>query len=43
MCLDHVVPRVNSGRNSYRNLVSRCTECNSQKNQRAAPDFLRWL
>jgi DNA-binding Lrp family transcriptional regulator len=43
MCLDHVIPRVNSGRNSYRNLVSCCTECNEQKGQRSATDFLRWL
>lgn len=43
MCLDHVIPRVRSGRNSYRNLVSCCTECNSQKGQRPAADFLRWL
>lgn len=42
-CLDHVVPQVRSGRNSYRNLVSCCTECNSQKNQQSAPDFLRCL
>jgi hypothetical protein len=42
-CLDHVVPRVRSGRNSYRNLVSCCLECNSQKRQQGAPDFLRWL
>jgi hypothetical protein len=42
-CLDHVVPRVRSGRNSYRNLVSCCLECNSQKGQQPAPDFLRWL
>ena len=42
-CLDHVVPRAQSGRNSYRNLVSCCLECNSQKGERAAEDFLRWL
>ncbi len=42
-CLDHVIPRVCSGRNSYRNLVSCCLECNSQKGQQAAADFLRWL
>src|SRR6266849_9446256 len=30
-CLDHVVPRVRFGRNSYRNLVSCCLECNSRK------------
>src|SRR5438552_5550015 len=28
--LDHVVPRVRFGRNSYRNLVSCCLECNSR-------------
>jgi 5-methylcytosine-specific restriction endonuclease McrA len=42
-CLDHVVPRVRLGRNSYRNLVSCCQECNSQKRERRAADFLRWL
>lgn len=42
-CLDHVVPRVQLGRNSYRNLVSCCVECNSHKGERPAGDFLRWL
>jgi len=42
-CLDHVVPRVHLGRNSYRNLVSCCLECNSQKGERPAGDFLRSL
>jgi len=42
-CLDHVVPRVRFGRNSYRNLVSCCLECNTRKNDRAARDFLRTL
>ncbi len=42
-CLDHVVPRVRYGRNSYRNLVSCCIECNSGKCDRSAPDFLRIL
>jgi 5-methylcytosine-specific restriction endonuclease McrA len=41
--LDHVVPRVQSGRNSYRNLVSCCPACNSKKGQTPAEDFLRWL
>jgi hypothetical protein len=41
--LDHVVPRARSGRNSYRNLVSCCVECNSRKSDRAARDFLRTL
>jgi predicted DNA-binding transcriptional regulator len=42
-CLDHVVPRVQQGCNSYRNLVSSCIECNSQKGERPADDFLRSL
>ncbi len=42
-CLDHVVPRAWMGSNSYRNLVSSCAECNSQKGERRAEDFLRWL
>jgi len=42
-CLDHVVPRVRCGRNSYRNLVSCCIECNTGKCDRSAADFLRIL
>jgi HNH endonuclease len=42
-CLDHVVPRVELGCNSYRNLVSSCLECNAQKGERHADDFLRSL
>ena len=42
-CLDHVVPLAQSGRNSYRNLVSACLECNAKKGERPAEDFLRWL
>ena len=42
-CLDHVVPRVEMGCNSYRNLVSSCIECNSQKGEKPADDFLRRL
>jgi hypothetical protein len=42
-CLDHVVPRARAGRNSHRNLVSSCLECNSLKGERPAADFLRWL
>src|SRR5216684_2095798 len=42
-CLDHVVPRVRFGRNSYRNLVSCCIECNTRKGDRPAHDFLRTL
>lgn len=42
-CLDHVVPLVNLGRNSYRNLVSCCVECNSRKGETSGPDFVVWL
>lgn len=42
-CLDHVVPRVRGGDNSYRNLVSSCGDCNSQKGEEEAGDFLRRL
>jgi hypothetical protein len=42
-CLDHVVARVRGGGNGYRNLVSACSECNSQKGERRAEDYLRWL
>jgi len=41
--LDHVVPRLELGSNSYRNLVSVCVECNSRKGSSSAAGFLRWL
>ena len=41
--LDHVVPVARGGNNSYRNLVSCCVECNSQKGETVAEDFLRSL
>ncbi len=42
-CLDHVVPRARVGCNSYRNLVSVCMECNAQKGEQPADEYLRWL
>src|SRR5258707_4320013 len=42
-CLDHVVPAVRKGSNSYRNLVSSCSECNALKGETAAEDFLRGI
>jgi hypothetical protein len=42
-CLDHVVPVVRMGSNSYRNLVSACVDCNSQKGEMGAEDFLLQL
>ncbi len=41
--LDHVVPDCRHGLDSYRNLVSCCLECNTQKNDRPAADHLRRL
>jgi 5-methylcytosine-specific restriction endonuclease McrA len=37
------VPMAQSGRNSYRNLVSCCHDCNSRKADRPAEEFVRWL
>jgi HNH endonuclease len=42
-CIDHVVPRAQSGRNFYRNLVSCCVDCNWKKGERSAEEFLRSL
>jgi hypothetical protein len=42
-CIDHVVPQVRCGPNSYRNLVSSCGECNAQKREEEAGNFLRKL
>jgi 5-methylcytosine-specific restriction endonuclease McrA len=42
-CLDHVVPQAKYGRNSYRNLVSCCMDCNSRKGAHSAGDHLRRL
>jgi hypothetical protein len=42
-CLDHVVPRAKLGQNSYRNLVSCCLDCNSQKGERSAEEHVRSL
>jgi HNH endonuclease len=41
--LDHVVPQVQGGGNSYRNLVSCCADCNCYKAGIPAGDFLRRL
>jgi hypothetical protein len=42
-CLDHVVPQASLGSNSYRNLVSCCLDCNSNKAERHAVEFVRSL
>ncbi len=38
--LDHVVPVVEGGENTYGNLITACLSCNSQKNRRPVGDFL---
>jgi hypothetical protein len=42
-CLDHVVAQAHLGGNSYRNLVSCCLDCNSNKAERPAVEFVRSL
>jgi hypothetical protein len=41
--LDHVEAASRGGGNSYRNLVSCCLECNSEKGEKSAGDLLRIL
>ncbi len=38
--LDHIVPVVDGGENTYENLITACLSCNSQKNRRPVGDFL---
>jgi 5-methylcytosine-specific restriction endonuclease McrA len=42
-CIDHVVPLAELQDNSYRNLVSCCRKCNSQKSDLPAADLFRRL
>lgn len=42
-CLDHVLPQLRSGGNSFCNLVACCLECNSHKRAKPAADHLRSL
>ncbi|HEY1424107.1 MAG TPA: HNH endonuclease [Candidatus Acidoferrum sp.] len=42
-CLDHVVPHGKLGSNTYRNIVSCCLDCNSNKSERHAVEFVRSL
>ncbi len=41
--LDHVLPQLNGGDNSYRNIVATCHKCNTRKQSTEATDFLRAL
>lgn len=42
-CIDHVVPQAHGGQNSYRNLVSSCMDCNVEKQEEDAVNFVRKL
>jgi len=39
--LDHVIPQVKGGSNSYRNIVATCHKCNTRKQASDAVDYLR--
>lgn len=41
--LDHLISQVNSGKNSYRNIVATCHECNSTKTGKNGEDFIRLI
>lgn len=41
--LDHMTSQVNSGNNSYRNIVATCHECNSTKTGINGEDFVRQI
>lgn len=41
--LDHMISQVNTGKNSYRNIVATCHECNSTKTGKNGDDFVRLL
>lgn len=41
--LDHMTSQVNSGNNSYRNIVATCHECNSTKTGKNGEDFVRLI
>lgn len=41
--MDHAVPQLNGGDNSYRNIVAACHRCNTHKQGKSAEDYLRHL
>jgi predicted transcriptional regulator len=41
--LDHVIPQVDGGNNSYRNIVAACHDANALKQGQVAEDFIRSL
>ncbi|MBU2570850.1 MAG: hypothetical protein KJ725_12630 [Gammaproteobacteria bacterium] len=41
--LDHVIPQVGFGNNSYKNIVAPCYDANSMKNDKPADEFILLL
>ena len=41
--LDHVIPKLNGGDNTYRNIVATCHRCNTHKQGMSVDDYLRQL
>ena len=41
--LDHLISQVNTGINSYKNIVATCHECNSTKTGKNGDDFVRLI
>lgn len=41
--IDHLIPQVEGGDNTYRNVVAACHECNSAKRDASPDDYLRSL
>ena len=41
--LDHVIPQLDGGDNSYRNIVATCHRCNTHKQGKSVEDYLRQL
>jgi hypothetical protein len=41
--LDHLISQVNTGKNSYKNIVATCHECNSTKTGKNGDDFVRLI
>lgn len=41
--LDHLISQVNTGKNSYRNIVATCHVCNSTKTGKNGDDFVRLI
>ena len=41
LCLDHITPRIYGGSNKVCNLITCCVSCNSKRQDKTIPEFLR--